>query len=403
VKAFDVFTCRSEETNPVAQRSRARRAFLVAGILCLAWGSSTSPAISAAPSQASWHRLKPGDSVQDSINACIRGGGGVVYFSAGVYTLPTTGNATLDIRPNHDKASGRTPAITLLGDGVDVSIIRTTRPDTLLAIRGDNVTIEGLTFEGAGASGAAFPGIVIGDNSDNALPSYQQHVLSHLTVRNCMVRSTGGSALQFLPYPDLSIECTLDDVRFRSNSSDTLVKVGYGNTTIRFQNCEFTRFPVTAVAVTGADGIQFTQCVFEGENGDNGSFFYANRSVNCGIERGWFEDDPGAGGVGLAAGQWFVQLDGLCHAFTISACTFRRAGGDTASRNPRAIRIASPPGSEPPSVLILNPEIVVNTDTIGNVLDHIQVVGDRSGVVLLGGTTRATGNRGHMPVKLTGR
>jgi hypothetical protein len=286
---------------------------------------------------------------------------------------------------------------------VDVSVIRTARPDTLLTIRGDNVTLQGLTFEGSGRSGGPFPGIVVGDNSDNALPSYQQHVLSHLTVRDCLVRSTGGSALQFLPYPDLSIECTLDDVRFRSNFSDTLVKVGYGNTTIRFQNCEFIRFPVTAVALTGADGIQFTQCAFEGENGDNGSFFYANRSVNCGIERGWFEDDPGAGGRGLAASQWFVQIDSLCHAFTINACTFRRAGSDSASRNPRAIRISAPAGFEPASVLIVNPEIVVNTSTIGSVLDHIRVDGDRSGVILQGGTTRATGNRGRMPVKITGR
>jgi hypothetical protein len=54
------------------------------------------------------------------------------------------------------------------------------------------------------------------------------------------------------------------------------------------------------------------------------------------------------------------------------------------------------------AAVVSSTSLLASTTSIGSVLDHIRVVGNRSSVTLVGGTTRITGNRGRMPVKITG-
>jgi hypothetical protein len=362
---------------------------------------SVRPA-SPAPSEARWYTVTSGATIQSTIDSCAAAGGGVVYFPPGVYQLPA-GNA-IYLRRSPDGRSLRTPGITLLGDGIDVSVIRTTVSDTILEIMKYNVTLQGLTFECPDTAGAPAPGIVLGDRSDDALSPYSQHVMSHLRVRDCLVRSTNGPAFVALPYPDLSIECEFSHCCFRTNFRDTLVKIGYGNTTFAFNECEFVGFPVTAVSVRGADGIHFTNCVFEGERGDNGPFFYADEAVNCSIVGGWFEDDPGLAGKGRASSQWFVHLDRSCHSFTLDGCTFRRAGIDVASQNPKMLKVTGTTGGahglreESVGVLVQNPEILTAAP-LSTTADYIQVSSDSTDVTLVGGFARQSWNKIPHPIR----
>jgi len=334
----------------------------------------------AAGAPTTWIRVHPGDDAQAKIDSCLRSGGGVVYFAPGIYVLPAHGDGTLRL-PYVNAGTGRATPITLRGDGVDASILRAGQADTLLLIRGDRVTLEGLTLEGFGRNGAPAPGIVLGDDSDNHQPIGQQRVLSHFVMRDCLVRETGGPAFVARGRPDISIECTFERVAFLRNESDTLVKIGGGNTTLGFDDCEFTRFPVCAVVLDGADGIDFRRCVFEHEQGDNGAFVVAARTYDCRLDQCWFEDDADGPALrGLAATQWFV----------IDHCTFRRAGVDADSRAGRAVKCDAPSGLAAPAVTVRSPEVLVNS--AGGVEMGAQAfVGDSSAVALNGGYVRGGG------------
>lgn len=381
------------------------RALTAALLVIAACGVSAPSLAHAQPGQASWFKVTSAATIQSTIDACIAAGGGVVYFPPGVYLLGEGSNA-IQLRPHRKSASPRTPGLTLLGDGSDVSIVRATVSDTILAIMRDNVTIQGLTFECPDTAGAVAPGIVLGDASDNGAPPTAQHVVSHLRMRDCIVRGTSGPALVALPYPDLSMQSEFTHCTFRRNFSDTLVKIGFGSTTFTFDQCEFAYFPVTAVSVRGADGIHFRDCVFEHEQGDNGPFFYADQSVSCSVSGGWFEDDIDGAGVGLAAHQWFVHLDRSCHSFTLEGCTFRRGGTDVASQNPRALKVSGATGGpsrlrdESTGIVVLNPELLSRAG-LSTSASYIQITSDSSDVKLIGGFARQSGTRVSRPVRMS--
>lgn len=348
------------------------------------------PSEAAAPSnQVAWYKVTNYASIQAAIDSCIANGGGVVYFPPGTYVLPNVGT-TLHIWPDAGNPGPSTPrrGVTLRGDGADVCTIQAPGgvSDTLLQILRDNTAIEGLTFLASAGDSTSEADIILGDNTNSS------HVLKYTRFEHVFITNAGRYCLKTTDSPYISIISDFESCRFVGNAALTgaAVRVGQGSTTFHFRNCEFGSFNRTGVWLDNAFGITFTDCVFEGELTNSGPFVYANKSVNCAITSGWFEDDPSAQGVGLAKDQWFVQLDKRCHGFLLSNSTFVRGG--ISGKNPRQPKVlqvlGTAPGDESIGVVALNPDMSVPGVVDSTTFKYVDIASDLSEVYLLGGGLR---------------
>ncbi len=355
----------------------------LACVVGLVAASLAPPATAAVPrTSPGWYDVTRFPDIQSAIDSCIANGGGVVYLPPGTYVLPRS-------RPTlHVWAEPRTGyarhGVTLLGDGPDVCEIQAPpgSRDTLLQVARDNASVRGISFAGRDSDTTSV-GIVLGDGRPGS-------ILKYATFRDVTVRHAGRWGLLVSP-GGIAIISTFDNCRFMESSASRvggLVRIDPGSTTIHFRGCTFEAFRHEGVHLDGTSGVTFTDCVFEGELDDSGPFLYARGSTDVSVQSGWFEDDALPDGRGGARSQWFVQLDGACHAWTFVGCSFMRDGA-TGTNAPRALQVLGTGAQACMGVMLVNPDIAV-AGAADSTAAYVEIGADDSQVYVLGGIVRDT-------------
>lgn len=234
--------------------------------------------------------------LQQAINDCIDAGGGRVSIPAGKYEITTP----LAIpRFTKDWMGALTPAVSLIGEGVNATVIYTNDPDCdLLVICSSNVWVSGMLLQGSQQATGKGRGIVVSDATNGS-------VLSRIHLSDLYIAATPRESL-YIPdgYPHLvnqpaydriSVACDYERVTFDSNLvlDSGLVYIGKWNTTQRFTACHFTNFKRHALLLNGADTTSCRDCIFEA--GDNTKPYVEGiGAVATLLDHCYFEDHIGS-------------------------------------------------------------------------------------------------------------
>lgn len=243
--------------------------------------------------------------------ALVRTGtdGGTVELSAGTFTMGA-------------QATTSTGNIVLRGQGAGQTIIKMDASSTfnMLLFTGDNITIEGITFDGNGATNA----------NTNALLVFTDN--SNITVRDCVFQNANQHQLWF-------------------NYSST------GGENISVQNCEFTNWDIGGA---GGDALRAEQ---------DWKFI---RVSNC-----YFHDAATASGNAITVGST-TSGKGPCQDVAITNCNFENVGPLDGTTTARGISFGSPIGSRAEGLVVSNNTFrSMEGDCISLTnADHISITGN---------------------------
>jgi len=259
-----------------------------------------------------------GADIQRAIDACTAGGGGRVRIPGGAYRL----DVGLVMPAIAYAIPVLTPAVTLEGDGVNVTVIHTLDPVVdLLRIERSNVTVKGMLLQGSQGAGKG-RGVVIKDATNGA-------VVSGIHMENVYVAATGQHALDVpegFPhllgqpaYDQVAVACTYDRCVFDSNLApgSDLVRIGRWNTLQRFTGCRFTNFKGSALLLDGADATSCRDCAFE--NGDNSRPWVDGYSAPATLLDHCYFEDHASPSVAK-----FTRHDRVSTGWAERDCMFRR-------------------------------------------------------------------------------
>ena len=255
--------------------------------------------------------------IQQAILDCIAAGGGRVQIPTGTYRLETG----LVIPRIDYPVQVLTPAVELVGEGVNATTIYTLVPDVdLLTIARPNVRVSGMLLQGAAVQGTG-RGVVISDPVNGS-------VLSRIALSDVYIAATGCEAL-YVPdgfphllaqpaYDRISVCCSYDRVTFDSNLGADLVRLGRFNTTHRFTQCNFTNFKGHALLLNGADTTSLRDCNLEA--GDNSKPWVEGIAAPATLLDHVYAEDHRPGGTSAV----FTKHDKQSTGWDERDCTFRR-------------------------------------------------------------------------------
>jgi len=225
------------------------------------------------------------DRINQRINECAEDGGGRVVLPAGRFELSGRILFPAVRQPLPYKP---VPSVELAGAGIGA---------TILEGEGLGIDVNRSYTRIADLAMEYTQGIRV-------YPEATAPVVRNLRLERVAITDTSGIALQFYRGSyEAVILSTIADCAFGGNAGGPIVRIGLGCTTLRFERSSFTEFAV-GVELSGARGISFDRCHWEGNRGAKPYLAIANcEDVSvCGA---WFEEshlDPGS--------PWFVYVDG---------------------------------------------------------------------------------------------
>jgi hypothetical protein len=307
--------------------------------------------------------------------------GGVLFIPEGIYD--SSGTSPVTYNPPIILPVGK--VVSLIGAGPEATILRSTDSSVDLCMIQDSFqSVAGLTLEGSGTGGAG-RGLVVGR---------QGAVLSHVQVRNVLVRNTSSWGLyvrgDIANNSDIAILCTYEQVAVVGSKMNGAVYIGGYCTTQYFRDCSFGSFVGYGAQVKG-DGHVFTNCDFE--NGSRSKPFVSFEGANeCTLDHCWFEDSL----TGVLGSEYFVKTS-VCNDINIDRSVFIR----TEFQDVQAIYVAKWMHGLVINNISLRSKDPMNTSKQIFVEGRLPNTGDSetSNVVLIGGVARD--GQGYHPVKLS--
>jgi len=319
-----------------------------------------------------WYRV--GDpstpTVQAAIDAAIASGrGGVVYVPPGQHYQP----GTIQVPPTPNPEA----SLILRGDGPGISqLIGRFSPFgyDVLSVRRSRVVVERLTITIEGGP-IGSRGVVVGGG-----PA----AVSDVTIRDCIAYGTGLEALLLSgPLSNVLVERCVFSANF---NPPALATVGRLCRHVTFVNTSFDHYRGSAIALDGCRNVTIADGNVESANdGGRAPFMTAVDAEDCHLTNVWFEE------VNMASTtQWFLDLGGGCHGWTIIGCYFVRKEAPGGRRLIKLARLGGCAEGIPgpvSGVLILNPTVHTNFTEPAEP-GHIEINDSCSEVCVVGGVVR---------------